>query len=167
MVSKLQVLTSTTGNKTDNWNTPKELVDDILTFFNDSIDLDPCSDSSHNIPAKTHFTEQEDGLSQQWIANKVFVNHPYSQSKIWIPYAVTQYKIDNSKELILLVKLDVSTKWWNYIAHYPWIAVNKRLKFGDSKSAAPFQSAIIYLGVNYKRFKKVFGKYGNLYVLGR
>ena len=26
---------------------------------------------------------------------------------------------------------DVSTKWWNAVAKYPWIAVNKRLKFGE------------------------------------
>lgn len=165
MVSQsLKVLTSTTGSKTDNWNTPEHFVNDLLTFFHYSIDLDPCSDNLNNIPAKVHYTMEDNGLSQQWIANKVFMNHPYSQSKYWIPYAVSQYNNGNSKELILLIKLDVSTKWWNSIAHYPWIAVNRRLKFGDSTNAAPFQSAIIYLGMNFDRFKEVFGKYGNLYI---
>jgi len=35
---------------------------------------------------------------------------------------------------------------------------------GSGKGAAPFQSAIIYLGENLDNFKKVFGKYGHLYV---
>lgn len=161
---KLKVLTSTTGNRKDSWNTPKEIIDDLLIFFDNSIDLDPCSDCDKNIPAKNHFDKEQDGLSQEWIADKVYMNHPYSQSKLWIPYAVEQYEKNNAKELILLIKVDVSTKWWNCIAHYPWIAVNKRLKFGHSSTGAPFQSAIVYLGINFNRFKDVFGKYGNLYI---
>ena len=91
------------------------------------------------------------------------MNHPYSNSKEWIPYAASQYEKGFAKEMILLIKLDVSTKWWNSISKYPWIAVNTRLKFGNAKSAAPFQSAIIYLGTNLTKFKKVFMKYGTLY----
>jgi len=64
----------------------------------------------------------------------------------------------------LLIKLDVSTKWWKSISSYPWIAVNKRLKFGSGKGAAPFQSAIVYLGNRIERFNYIFGHYGPLYV---
>ena len=62
------------------------------------------------------------------------------------------------------IKLDVSTKWWKSVAKYLWIAINKRMKFGDGKGAAPFQSSIIYLGKNLNKFNSVFGKYGTLYV---
>ena len=41
---------------------------------------------------------------------------------------------------------------------------NKRLKFGDGRGAAPFQSAVVYLGKDLDRFNDVFGKYGTLYV---
>ena len=64
---------------------------------------------------------------------------------------------------VLLIKVDVSTKWWQSISKYPWVAVNTRMKFGSGKGAAPFQSGIIYLGNDIDRFKKVFGKYGQLY----
>ena len=50
------------------------------------------------------------------------------------------------------------------MSKYPWIAINKRMKFGDGKGASPFQSAIIYLGTNLEKFNMVFGKYGTLYV---
>ena len=66
--------------------------------------------------------------------------------------------------MVLLIKLDVSTKWWKSIAKYPWMAVNRRRKFGDGKGAAPFQSAVIYLGDDLERFKTTFGKYGTCYV---
>lgn len=161
----LKALTASTGNRTDCWNTPKSFVEDVLVFFDGELDLDPCSNSVEepNVPAKVIYTEGLNGLSKDWIANSVFMNHPYSNSKEWIPYAVNQYENGNSKEMILLIKLDVSTVWWKSVCNYPWIAVNKRLKFGNGKSAAPFQSAIIYLGDRLDRFKTVFGKYGTLY----
>ena len=92
------------------------------------------------------------------------MNHPYSNSKEWVPYASLQYESGNAEELVLLIKLDVSTKWWKSVSKYPWIAINKRMKFGDGKGASPFQSAIIYLGKDLDGFNKVFGKYGTLYV---
>ena len=117
-----------------------------------------------NVPARKVYTEKTNGLAHEWIANSVFMNHPYSNSKEWVPYAVSQYELGHAKEMILLIKLDVSTKWWRSVSQYSWIAINKRLKFGDGKGAAPFQSAIIYLGKNLDRFNEVFGKYGTLYV---
>jgi phage N-6-adenine-methyltransferase len=144
--NSLKALTATTGNRHDCWNTPKEIVDDVLKFFKQELELDPCSNSEEypNVSAKTVYTEETDGLAHDWIANSVFMNHPYSESKLWVPYAVSQYECGNAKELILLVKLDVSTRWWSSVSMYPWIAVNKRLKFGSSSSAAPFQSAIVF-----------------------
>ena len=162
----LKALTATTGNRHNFWNTPKHIVTDVLEFFNHNLELDPCSDSEDNpnVPAKRVYTEETDGLAHEWIADSVFMNHPYSKSKLWIPYAVSQYECGNAKELILLIKLDISTKWWSSVSMYPWIAINMRLKFGDSKSAAPFQSAIVYLGDNVDRFVDIFGKYGTAYV---
>ena len=161
----LKALTSTTGNKTDCWNTPPEFVGDVIKYFG-TLDLDPCcnDENNPNVPAKKVYTEKTNGLAHEWIADSVFMNHPYSNSKEWVPYAVSQYELGNSKEMILLIKLDVSTKWWKSVSQYSWIAINKRLKFGDGKGAAPFQSAIIYLGKNLTKFNQVFGKYGTLYV---
>ena len=161
----LKALTATTGNKTDCWNTPPEFVGDVIKYFG-TLDLDPCcnDENNPNVPARKVYTEKTNGLAHEWIADSVFMNHPYSNSKEWVPYAVSQYELGNSKEMILLIKLDVSTKWWKSVSQYSWIAINKRLKFGDGKGAAPFQSAIIYLGENLDEFNKVFGKYGTLYV---
>ena len=163
--NSLKALTATTGNRHDCWNTPKEIVRDVLVFYENNLELDPCSNSENypNVPAKTLYTEETNGLAHQWIAESVFMNHPYSESKLWVPYAVSQYECGNAKELILLVKLDISTRWWSSVSGYPWVAINKRLKFGDSSSAAPFQSAIVYLGNRLERFIEIFGKYGTVY----
>ena len=160
----LQALTATTGNRKDTWNSPTEFVGDVVKFFG-TVDLDPCCNDvdNPNVPALNYYTEETNGLIHKW-HGKVFMNHPYSESKTWIPYAVSQYEQGNTSEMVLLIKLDVSTKWWRSVSNYPWIAVNSRLRFSAAKSAAPFQSAIIYLGKNLEKFNTVFGKYGTLYV---
>ena len=162
--SALAALTSTTGNKTDCRNTPIDFVGDVIKFFG-TIDLDPCSNSEGepNVPALNYYTEKTNGLAHDWYG-KVFMNHPYSNSKEWVPYAALQYESGNADELVLLIKLDVSTKWWRSVSQYSWIAINKRMKFGNGKGASPFQSAIVYLGKDLDRFNNVFGKYGTLYV---
>ena len=38
----LKALTATTGTRTDCWNTPPEFVGDVLEFFDNKLDLDPC-----------------------------------------------------------------------------------------------------------------------------
>jgi len=161
-MNTLEVMTS---HKTDKWNTPKEVVADVIRFFG-TIDLDPCCNdiNNPNVLANRYYTEETDGLAHEWIADSVYMNHPYSDSKNWIPYAKSQYENGNSKEMILLVKLDVSTRWWKSISAYPFIAVNTRLKFGESNNSAPFQSAIVYLGDNIPKFERIFGKYGFLYM---
>ena len=161
----LKALTATTGNRHNCWNTPQHIVNDVLEFFDDNLELDPCSNSEDNpnVPAQKVYTEETNGLAHDWIAESVFMNHPYSESKLWIPYAVSQYECGNAKELILLIKLDISTKWWSSVSMYPWLAINTRLKFGNSKSAAPFQSAIVYLGSNLDKFVDIFEKYGTVY----
>ena len=58
------------------------------------------------MPATKVYTEETNGLSHKWIADRVFMNHPYSDSKTWVPYAVSQYELGYAKELILLIKLD-------------------------------------------------------------
>lgn len=162
----LKALTASTGTRTDCWNTPQEIVRDVLDFFEGELELDPCSNSEENpnVPAQRVYTEESNGLAHPWVAKSVFMNHPYSESRLWIPYAAEQYECGNAKELVLLIKLDISTRWWSRIDCYPWIAINRRLKFGDGKSAAPFQSALVYLGKDLKGFINIFGKYGTMYV---
>ena len=162
----LAALTANTGNRTDKWNTPQEIVDKVVEYFKGPVELDPCSNSSEhpNIPCIRCFTETDDGLSFQWNANSVFMNHPYSASRLWIPYARQMFDEGNVQELIMLIKLDISTKWYRSIADRPWIAINKRLRFGDSKGAAPFQSALFYLGPDPGRFIQVFSCFGQAYL---
>jgi len=77
----LKALTATTGNRHNCWNTPQHIVNDVLEFFNHNLELDPCSNSEDNpnVPAQKVYTEETNGLAHEWIAESVFMNHPYSQ----------------------------------------------------------------------------------------
>lgn len=161
-MTSLDVLTS---SKTDCWNTPPAVLEDVYTFFGGEVGLDPCSNSlsSPSVRCTNQFVESDDGLTKQWDYDTVFMNHPYSMSKLWIPYAKQQWRKYNN-EMLLLVKVDVSTRWWRHISDRPWLAYNRRLKFGDGKQSAPFMSAMVYLGHDLDRFRDVFCMNGTIYV---
>lgn len=160
----LKALTATTGSRTDCWNTPSHVLDSVVEFFGGSIGLDPCSDDKENpnVPCDRCFTEEDDGLTHEWDASTVFMNHPYSVSKLWVPYAVEQ-QLRHQNEMLLLIKQDISTKWWRSIANRPFLAYNKRLRFGAAASAAPFQSALVYLGNRDAEFCSFFQDKGIIY----
>lgn len=66
-----------TANTTDEWYTPKEIIESLGEF-----DLDPCAPV---VPlwstAKNHFTKEDDGLSREWFG-RVWLNPPYSRPLI-------------------------------------------------------------------------------------
>ena len=79
--SALAALTSTTGNKTDCWNTPPDFVGDVIKFFG-TIDLDPCSNDENNpnVPATKVYTEETNGLAHKWISQRSKAPHSHAKS---------------------------------------------------------------------------------------
>ena len=76
----MNVKTQTTmfSNNTDMWATPQNFYDGLNKRYN--FTLDPCA-TPQNTKCPKFFTEQEDGLSQDWSGNTVYVNPPYSNVK--------------------------------------------------------------------------------------
>ena len=65
-----------TSNK-DDWCTPISLFNLLDQKYH--FTLDPCSSSSNYLCSK-HFTILEDGLSQDWSQDRVFMNPPYGRN---------------------------------------------------------------------------------------
>lgn len=64
---------------TDNWITPRHVVDALGPFG-----LDPCACSPQPWPcADESYTAADDGLSQEW-RGRVWLNPPYSQAALWL-----------------------------------------------------------------------------------
>lgn len=146
------------------WYTPQTVIKRVREVFGGSIDLDPCSNSKTepNVPARSYYTKQDDGLSKPW-TGKVYMNPPYgSEIGKWVAKLLSEYEVGKVTEAIGLVPARTETKWFKPLYTFPICFVSGRLKFSGAKSSAPFPSAIVYLGPNIEAFIAGFTSMGNI-----
>jgi phage N-6-adenine-methyltransferase len=125
---------------TDKWATPQFLFDALDAEL--GFTLDPCA-TAENAKCKKFFTKAEDGLSQDWQEEVVFMNPPYGrQIGAWMRKA---YKSSRAGTLVVcLVPARTDTGWWHRYAMRGEIRFFKgRLKFGGGQNSASFPSAIV------------------------
>jgi site-specific DNA-methyltransferase (adenine-specific) len=132
------------SNNTDLWATPQDFYDNLNQKY--SFNLDPCADAT-NTKCSKYFTEQDDGLSQDWGGHNVFVNPPYSKVKQWVNKAYEESKKPNTV-VVMLVAARTDTKFFHdYCTKANQILFIKgRLKFGGSVNSAPFPSMVVVFG---------------------
>lgn len=131
------------SSKTDLWSTPQDFFDKLNEEFN--FDLDPCS-THENTKCKKHYTKEENGLIQDWGGHKVFCNPPYGRElKDWVKKCSDESKKDNTTVVMLIPARTDTSYFHDYI--YKKVKeirfIRGRLKFGDSKNAAPFPSMVV------------------------
>ncbi|MEX0271189.1 DNA N-6-adenine-methyltransferase [Leptolyngbyaceae cyanobacterium UHCC 1019] len=151
-------------NSHDEHYTPPEIVKRVVSCLGE-IDLDPCSNSKlvPNIPAREHFTKEDDGLQFVW-RGKVFMNPPYNSGQLlaWANHLVTNFECGETTEAIALVPAYTDTKWWGLMMPYlPLIcSIRGRLTFPPSTDAARFPSVLLYFGENEDGFCHHFESLG-------
>lgn len=80
--------------------TPLSLIDNILEIEGvNEFDVDVCC-SEHNIPAKKHYSEKDNGLLKSW-GKLNWCNPPFKFSRQWLNKALEEQKKGNSTWLIL------------------------------------------------------------------
>ncbi|AFH21573.1 hypothetical protein OSG_eHP4_00155 [environmental Halophage eHP-4] len=138
------VVDAATKQETDEWASPRELVEPLNTAVN-GFDLDPCSGAEVSPFADKTYTESDNGLSQPW-SGIVWVNPPYSAMDTWTEKAIAE--IENTGTICYLCKGDSSTEWWQTAAQEATVicAIDHRLQFGDGDNSAPFASHIVVFG---------------------
>ena len=126
------------SSKTNEWATPQALFDELDLEFH--FTLDPCA-TPENAKCKKYYTEADDGLSKDWTNETVFCNPPYGREiHKWVRKAAT------SKALtVMLIPARTDTAYFHdYIYGKAEIRfIRGRVKFGDSKTGAPFPSMIV------------------------
>ena len=130
------------SSKTSAWGTPQSFYRKLDMEFN--FTLDPCASES-NAKCPKYYTEEQNGLIQDWEGETVFMNPPYGRDiKDWIKKAHEESQKPNTT-VVCLIPSRTDTKYWhNYVMQAKEIRfVKGRLKFGDSKNAAPFPSAVV------------------------
>lgn len=122
------------------WETPQDLFDKLNAEFH--FDLDVCA-LPENAKCERYYTPEDDGLLQPW--NGVcWCNPPYGKTiGKWVQKAYETFTGGGTVVMLLPARTD--TKWFHeYIYNKAEIRFIKgRLKFGNSKNAAPFPSMIV------------------------
>lgn len=139
------------------WETPKDLLEKLYKVFS-SFDLDPCSPRRDGpVKARMRYTAEDDGLSLPW-HGKVFINPPYGRGLgNWVRKAREEHELGNAKLAVLLIPARPDTSYWHdHISGLSDIVfIRGRLRFGESKQAAPFPSALIFYGAQKERFAEI------------
>ena len=126
------------SSETVEWATPQDFFNGLNEKYH--FTLDPCS-TDENKKCEKHFTVTDDGLSQDWDGEIVFMNPPYGRGiGKWIKKAAESHAL-----VVGLLPARTDTKWFHeYIYNKAEIKFIKgRLKFGGCKNSAPFPSMIV------------------------
>lgn len=136
------------SSKTDLWATPQAYFDQCVEEFGE-FDLDPAA-NAENAKADRFFTVDDNGLEQEWNADRVWLNPPYGRVlKHWVAKALSEFDKGNAKKIVMLLPARTDTGWfWSFYERSDVEVrfIKGRLKFGEGKSSAPFPSCLVVVG---------------------
>ena len=136
------------SSKTDLWSTPEDFFQGCVEEYG-TFDLDPAA-NAENAKADRFFTKEDDGLSQDWKAELVWLNPPYGRViKDWVSKALSEYDKGHAKKIIMLLPSRTDTRWfWSFYEREDVEVrfIKGRLKFGGLKTSAPFPSCLVVIG---------------------
>src|SRR5690625_4679171 len=129
------------SSKTNEWATPQCFFDRLDAEVN--FTLDPCSDGL-NAKCGKFYTQEDDGLTQSWTGERVFMNPPYGRViGDWVRKAYEESQ--KGALIVALTPARTDTRYWHdYVMKADEIRLVKgRIKFGDGSNSAPFPSAVV------------------------
>jgi phage N-6-adenine-methyltransferase len=100
------------------WRTPPEIFDPLNAEF--SFTLDPCSTHENHL-CSDYFTEDTDGLRQDWSDRRVFMNPPYGREI----YAWTKKARLAGSLVVALLPASTDLAWW----HEDVLGANAEVRF--------------------------------------
>jgi phage N-6-adenine-methyltransferase len=128
------------SSATDQWATPRAFFSEWDAIYR--FELDVCADAQ-NAKCRRYFSEQDNGLAQDWAPNRCWMNPPYGREiRRWVQKAYEESL--RGATVVCLLPARTDTAWWHeYILPYAKVSfIRGRLKFGDAKNGAPFPSAV-------------------------
>lgn len=116
--------------KSDHWSTPPATYDALHAEF--GFTFDPCP-----------LMASEDGRKVKW-TGRVFCNPPYSRIVEFMRKGLYHLANKDCELLVYLIPARTDTAWFHdYCSKGEIRFLRGRLKFGDSKTNAPFPSMIV------------------------
>lgn len=127
------------SSASDEWETPQELFDELDKKYHFQTDV--CA-LPKNAKCKVFYTPEDDGLKKDW-TGVCWMNPPYGrQIGRWVRKAYESAQAGATVVCLLPARTD--TAWWHdYCMKGEITFIRGRLKFGGSKTGAPFPRAIV------------------------
>lgn len=102
------------SSKSNEWETPQNLFDKLNSQYH--FTLDPCC-THENAKCQKHYTQEDNGLIQNWSNEIVFCNPPCGREiGKWVKKAYEESK--KGTKIVMLIPARVDTKWFHqYIYH--------------------------------------------------
>lgn len=161
IADKLAPLMSSASNE---WYTTQDIIQAAIDVMG-GIDLDPCSNShdNPNVPARYHYTKEDDGLAQKW-QGRVYMNPPYGRDIVnWMVKLVEEFKAGRVTEAIVLAPARPDPEWFRVLRDFPRCFMSKRVKFNNNPNSAPFPTMLVSVGCDRNRFIKIMSPMGDIY----
>lgn len=169
--------------KSDNWYTPKEIIEPIRDFYLGKIDLDvaSCIDANEIIQANRYFDGERpidrggkgNGLQCDWFGD-VWCNPPYlgrGTVEKWVSKAIDEYKGMNASQIVMLLNRSDANWYQEFLDDHMilgggYYQFRDRIKFidGDTgkKSSPRYNNDLIYWGRDPMQFMAMcYSAYGN------
>ncbi len=129
-----------TSSKSDKYGTPVGLFRELEHEFQFTVDV--CA-TEENAKCPKYFTPAQNGLTQSWEGERVFMNPPYSKIKQWIEKAWLEK--DKADLIVALVPARTDTRWFHDLVYEKAEIrfIRRRIVFAGMKHNAPFPSMLI------------------------
>lgn len=123
------------------WATPPEVFDPLNAEF--QFTLDPCATPT-TAKCPLYFTEEQDGLTQDWNNHRVFMNPPYGREV----YAWTRKARDSGALVVGLLPASTDLAWWHedvlgHAAELRYIRGRVRFLTGGPYRASGFFASVV------------------------
>ena len=131
-------------SKTDEWETPQDLFNELDNEFNFTLDV--CA-SSLNHKCNKYYTKKDNALNQTWENNICWMNCPYSRKLQPLFIEKVNKTAKNGFTVVALLPARTDTKAFHkYIYKQSNIEIRfikGRIKFVGAKYTAPFPNMIV------------------------
>lgn len=130
------------SSTTDLWATPQAFFDQLNAEFH--FTLDPCANDDNHKCAK-YYTEQQDGLAQDWGGQIVFCNPPYGRAiGAWVKKCYEESRKPDTLVVMLIPARTDTSYFHDYIYHKAELRfIRGRLHFNEAPQGAPFPSMVV------------------------
>jgi hypothetical protein len=160
------------GSSSHDWGTPALILDPARALYDGAIDLDPCSSAWHQqrVRASRYFTADDNGLAQEWTAERGFVNPPFGEmSREFAAKLVHEHTAGRLAAAIFVGQPSATagTVWfWPFWELGVVCFVRRRVEFvhPDGRvGGGPDGTILVYVGPDRDRFAAAFGDLGEIH----